>query len=43
MNVALMVASRSDRDWQSTARLFARSYADLAGVVRARLYKEVLF
>ena len=41
VNAAPRFASRSDRDWQATVRPFARNHADLAGVVRARLYKEV--
>ena len=41
MNAALLFASRSGCDWQSTVRLFARSDADFAVVARARLYKEV--
>jgi hypothetical protein len=41
VNAAPWFASRSGCDWQATARLFARNAADLAAVVRARLYKEV--
>lgn len=41
MNAAPLLASRSDPDWQSRSRSFPRSHADLAGVARARLYKEV--
>jgi len=37
-----LFASRSGCDWQASPRLFARCHADLAGVARARLYKEVL-
>jgi hypothetical protein len=34
-------ASRSGCDWQTSRRPFARSEAVVAGLVRARLYKEV--
>jgi hypothetical protein len=40
MNAAPLLASRSGCDWQASSRRFARSHADSAGVVRARLYKE---
>jgi hypothetical protein len=43
MNAVLVLASRSDCDWQAAMPSFARSHADLAVVVRARLYKEVQF
>jgi hypothetical protein len=39
--VARLFASRSACDWQGSCRPFARSHADPAGVLRARLYKEV--
>lgn len=41
MTAAPVLASRSDRDWQASSRRFARSHADSAGEVCARLYKEV--
>lgn len=43
MIAVLPFASRSGCDWQASSRRFARNDADLAGVVRARLYKEVQF
>jgi hypothetical protein len=41
MNAALLFASRSGCDWQTSACPFARNHADRVGAVRARLYKEV--
>jgi len=38
---ARLLASPCGCDWQASGRPFARNDAGLAGVLRARLYKEV--
>lgn len=40
MIAARLLASRSVCDWQASSRPFARSHADLAAVLRARLVTE---